>query len=368
MKIDSAELFLVELPLCEAVQTETDKTLQTVLVRLESGEHSGWGEASPGNAPRRSGEWAGGAFHTLKAWLAPTLVGNHVDTGDALHERFASFCGNHFAKSSLDMAWWDLSARIDDKPLHEAIGATRNAVPLGVGFDKEESTEQFSAKLKKAVDDGFSRIELKFRPGWEIEMLRFVRGFVDLPQLHVDCEAALRLDYMEIFQRADDFFLSMIEQPLAADDLVGHAMLAEAIRTPICLDESITTLEQAEMAAELKSCQMINLKLGRLGGFTKALAINDFCRESEIGCYVGSDPQTAIGQRASLALAARDEFTYPTDYIPSDQYFEVDLAESIATDLVDNCRCAKLWSEPGLGIVPDAEILERYTIEHARIG
>lgn len=368
MHIDAVELFHIALPLRAGVPGNTDATLETVLVRLESGKQVGWGEASPGNAPRRSSEWAGGVFHTLKTWLAPAVVGNHFHSGSVLQERLAPFCGNQFAKAALDTAWWDLSSRLDDKPLYEAIGAKRNAVPLGVGFDREESSEQFSRRIKKAIDDGYSRIELKFRPGWEVEMLRFVRSIAEMHPFHIDCEAALRLEYLEIFQRVDDFFLTMIEQPLAADDLVGHAMLAESIRTPLCLDESITTLEQAEMAAELKSCQTINLKLGRVGGFTPALAISEHCKESELSCYVGADLQSAIGQRASLALAARDEFTYPTDYFAGEERFEVDLASPLSTELVENRRCARLWSEPGLGVVPDAEVLERHTLEHVRLA
>ncbi|MGD9126577.1 MAG: enolase C-terminal domain-like protein [Planctomycetia bacterium] len=368
MFIDAVELYYVELPLKQDFPGNSDATLQTVLVRLDSGPHSGWGEASPGNAPRRNGEWAGGVFQTLKTWFAPAILGQRIDTGEALQEHLEPFRGNAFAKSALDIAWWDLASRIDEKPLHETIGANRDSVPLGLSFDREDSTEAFLARIKKALDDGYSRIELKFRPGWEIDMLRFVRSEVEIPHLHIDCEAGLRLDHLDIFHRLDDFFLTMIKQPLAADDLVGHAMLAEEITTPICLDDSITTLQQAEMAAELKSCQTINLKLGRLGGITPALTIADFCQEAQLDCYVGTDLQSAIGQRAGLALAARDQFTYPTDFIVSTDRFEADLADPISTDLIDGRRCAQLSPAPGLGIIPAPDRLERYTVHHTRIG
>jgi len=370
MQIDSIEAFHVALPLRRALTTPkgpADK-LQTVLVRIESGEAAGWGEASPGNAPTAGGEWAAGVFGCVKDWLAPALVGRMVDSGDVLQERLAAFQGNRFAKAALDMAWWDLSARLAGKPLHQLLGGEREAIDLGVGFDQMESIDEFFAAIAGAFEAGYARVELKMRPGWDVQMLNAVRHEFPTQTIHVDVEGGLRLDHMEILCRLDDFMLAMVEQPLPADDLVGHAMVQETIRTPICLDESVTTPEQADMAIELKSGKYVNVKPGRVGGLTPAVAIHDACHHGCTPCWVGAMPQTAIGARAGLALAAKANFSYPADFFPSDELFEQDLAPPVVAirDEADGPLRVPLWSEPGIGVEPDLELLEKLCLERAK--
>ena len=179
----------------------------------------------------------------------------------------------------------------------------------------------------------------------------------------------MSLDHMEILCRLDDFNLAMIEQPLPPDDLVGHAMLQEAIRTPLCLDESINTPEQAAMALELHSAKHVNVKYARVGGITPAIAIHDACHEQCTPCWVGAMPQTAIGARLGLALATKANFTYPADYFPSDQVLEADLAPlpSPVRD-PDGMLRVPLWSEPGIGAEPNPDLLEKYCVARARLG
>ena len=369
MQIDSIEVFHVALPLREPLKTAAGRqeVLETVLVRMQSGQTSGWGEASPGNAPLASAEWAAGVFGCLRDWFVPAVAGTAVDSGDQLTERLEKFGGNRYAKAALDTAWWDLDARLKSQPLHQLLGGRREAIEVGVSFDQMQSHEEFRDLISEALEAGYGRIELKFRPGWDVQMVDFVRKEFPAATLHIDAEGDLGLRYMDMLCRLDDFDLAMIEQPLSADDLVGHAMVCEAVRTPICLDEGVTTVEQAELALELKSCRFINLKPGKLGGLTPATAIHDACQAADVACFVGAMPQTAIGTRIGLALAAKANCTYPADYTAGDRLLQQDLAEPLpaARDPSDGKMRVGLWSEPGLGVEPDMERLQKYCIAQA---
>jgi O-succinylbenzoate synthase len=232
-----------------------------------------------------------------------------------------------------------------------------------------ESIDEFLAALRVAVDAGYSRLELKFRPGWDISMLNVVRSEFPTQRLHVDIEGSMRLGHLEILCRLDDFCLAMVEQPLPPDDLVGHAMVQETIKTPVSLDESITTLAQAEMALDLHSGQYVNLKPGRVGGLTPALAIHDLCHENCIPCWVGAAPQSALGARIGYALAAKPNCSYPADYLPAEELLADDLAPPLlpVRSPGDGKLRIPLWTEPGLGIEPDARLLEKCTLAQARV-
>jgi O-succinylbenzoate synthase len=371
MQIDSIEVFHIALPLRQPVQAagrQLDK-LETVLVRMQSGDLAGWGEASPGNAPLAGPEWAAGVFACLRDWLAPALKGQWIESGDQLAERLAFFRGNRFAKAALDTAWWDLSARKQGRPLHQLLDGRRDAIEVGPTFDRMDSIDDFLSALSQAFQAGFTRVKLKFRPGWEVQMVDFVRKEFPIETFHIDVEGALSLGHMEMLCRLDDFSLAMIEQPLPADDLVGHAMVQETVRTPICLDEGITTLAQAEMALELKSCRWVNLKPGRVGGLTSAVAIHDACQRDSVGCYVGAVPQSALGARIGLALAAKANCTYPADFFPADQVLGQDLAQPLlpVRDERDGRMRVPLWSEPGLGVEPQPEVLKRCCVDRAKL-
>jgi o-succinylbenzoate synthase len=370
MHIDSIELFHVGLPLIAPVATpwgDRDR-LETVLVRIDSGSVSGWGEASPGSGPFSGPEWAGGVFACARDWLGPRLVGEEVGSGQALQERLAAVRGNRFAKAALDTAWWDLSSRLSERPLHHCLGGERDRIEVGASFDRMESFDEFLESIGGAFAAGFARVELKFRPGWDVQMLAAVRRVFPIERIHIDCEAGLRLDHMEMLCRLDDFCLAMVEQPLSADDLVGHAMVQEAVKTPISLDESITSLDQAELALELQSGKYINLKPGRVGGLTPAIAIHDACHEQCVACWVGAMPQSAIGARLGAALATKSNCTYPADLFPSEKVLRADLAEPLATVRdADGVLRVPLWTAPGIGIEPDAKRLGELTLAKAML-
>jgi O-succinylbenzoate synthase len=370
MKIDSIDLYLATLPLKKPQKTPvgTIDQLETVLVRMRSGDLFGWGEASPGTIPL-AGQWARGTFAVLRDWLAPALKGLSVGSGDVIAERLAPFAGNQYAKAALDTAWWDLKARAEGKPLHELLQGKKTAVELGISLDQMETIDLFLDAIRVAFDAGFARVELKMRPGWDIQMVNVVRQEFGTETFHVDVEGAMTLSNMETLCRLDDFMLAMVEQPLVADDLVGHAMVQEALRTPICLEESIVSTDHVEMALDLKSCKFINLGIGRIGGLTAAIAIHDACHAACTPCRVGAPLQSAIGMRHGLALAAKDNCSYPVDWIDPADLFQFDLADAptLARSGDENTLAAQLWTEPGIGVEPDAQRLESCCIDKIEV-
>lgn len=370
MYIDSIEVFHVGIPLRQPQSTPCGRAerLETVVVRMASGSLTGWGEASPGNGPLAGPEWAAGVFACVRDWLAPLVVGRSCDAGKDLQEAMACVRANQFAKAALDTAWWDLKARAAGRPLHQLLGGRSEPLEVGTSFDRMDSPEPFIEAIGRAFASGFSRVELKFRPGWELNMLNFVRHQFPVERLHVDVEGALSLAHMELLCRLDDFSLAMVEQPLPPDDLVGHAMLQETIRTPVCLDEAITTPQQADMALELHSAQYVNLKAGRVGGLTPALAIHDLCHQNCIPCWVGAMPQSALGMRIGMALASKPNCTYPADF-PFEPWLADDLVPPLQPTRhpADGKLRIELGSEPGLGVEPDEKLLARFTLAQARL-
>ena len=370
MRIERIDIFHVALPLTRPMLTPLGQwdRLETVLVALESQQVVGWAEVSPGNAPLLGPDWAASVYACLRDWVGPAIVGQSVDTGGDLQQRLARLQGNRYAKAAVDCAWWDLHARLQGKPLHHIVGGQTDRLPLGVSFDKMDDIELLLEAMRRAFEAGYSRVELKFRPGWEVSMVHMVRQEFPTEQIHIDVEGDLRLSHMEMLCRLDDFMLAMIEQPLPAYDLVGHAMIQDTIRTPICLSESITCPEEAEIALELKSGRYINLEPGRVGGLTPAQTIHDACLDAHIPCRLGAMPQTALGAAMGLALGTKSNFNYPADFFPPEDLLADDLAEPIRLERSPEGQLLAVLSEqPGIGRQPDPQKLQTCTLQHTRL-
>lgn len=372
MLITAIELYQVAMPLRSPWRTAhgDEAAVETVLVRIESGEHFAWAESCPGAMPCYSPEWAGGAFATLQRWLAPAVVGQSIDSGADLQRRLAHFTGNYFAKAALDNAWWVLEAARQGLPLHRLLGGARDRVEVGADIGVLDSVGELIEQIGAALAAGFSRIKLKIRPGWDADVLRMVRQAHPAARIHVDCNAGYTFDDLPLFARLDDFGLEMIEQPLMAGDLIDHARLQAQIRTPICLDESITSAEVCRVALDLGSCRVVNIKPGRVGGLTEALAIHEVCREAGVVAWVGGMLESAIGARIALALATLPGCTYPADVFPSSRFYEQDLA-SPALELADGSgtgRQIATLEAPGIGTEPDPQLLQSWCVNHARLA
>jgi O-succinylbenzoate synthase len=339
---------------------------------MTSGSLAGWGESSPLAAPCYSPEWGGGVFATAKEWLAPALVGQSLASGEELQARLAHFKGNYFAKGALDGAWWSLKSQESGQPLAALLAAAagcqaRDEVAVGADFGVMDSIDELLAAVGAAVADGFPRIKLKFRPGWDIAMVRAVRQQHPEHPVHIDCNSGYRLADAGLFRQVDDFHLAMIEQPLAHDDVVDHAALQAEIETPICLDESITSLARTEQAIRLGSCRYVNIKPGRVGGLTVALKIHNACQAAGIPCWVGGMLESAVGAAQCVALAMLPNFTYPADIFPSARFYRDDLANEPLTLIRtrENLPGVRPFAQLPQ---PHADRLVKQTLERASIG
>lgn len=335
MRIDRIELYQVAMPLIYPWRTAygEDAAIESVLCRMSGNGAEGWGETSSLAAPCYSPEWAGGVFAVAKQWLAPALVGHSIASGDELHQKLAHFKGNPFAKAVIDTAWWSLQSQSQNRPLHELLAAAascqaRSEVPVGADFGVMDSVDELLAAVGRAVADGFPRIKLKFRPGWDLPMLRAVRRQHPTHPIHIDTNSGYRLADLPLFRQVDELNLAMIEQPLAHDDLFDHAELQRQITTPVCLDESISGLRQAEQAIALKACRYVNVKPGRVGGLTIAVKVHNVCQAAGIPCWVGGMLESAVGASHCVALAMLPNFTYPADIFPSSRFYHQDLADT----------------------------------------
>lgn len=368
MKIDRIEIFHVAMPLIYPWRTAygEDAAIHSVLCRMSSGSVDAWGESAPFAAPCYSPECAAGIFGVNRDWLGPTLLGKDIQSGSQLQSELSIFKGNPFAKAVLDTAWWNLASRLQNQPLHELLGATRSEVVVGADFGVMDSIEELLSAIGPAVDSGFPRIKLKFRPDWDIPMLDAVRKQHPDHTFHIDCNSGYRIADVGLFEEIDRFQLAMIEQPLQHDDLIDHAELQRQITTPVCLDESIVTRRQAEQAIALQSCQFINVKPGRVGGLTNARAIHDVCRQARIPCWVGGMLESSTGAGICAALAMLDNFTYPADIFPSSRFYNEDLADQ-PLELVRNSEGVP--SVEAFSRIPDPnpERLRQLTVQQAVI-
>ncbi|HUT94433.1 MAG TPA: o-succinylbenzoate synthase [Thermoguttaceae bacterium] len=371
MRFDSIELYHVAMPLLYPWRTAygEDAAVESVLVRTESEGLVVWSETSPLAAPCYSPEWAGGVFACLRDWLAPAVVKRDFRSPEELQERLAPFKGNPCAKAPLDVAWWLLDSVARGQPLHQRLGATRSAIDVGADFGIMDSIDDLLAAIDGAVEAGFKRIKLKFRPGWDLDMLRAVRRRFPDQTFHIDCNSGYRLEDLDLFKRIDEFGLAMIEQPLGHDDLVDHAKLQREIETPVCLDESITSPDKARKAIELGSCEYVNVKVARVGGLTPAVAIHDMCRDVGTPCWVGSMLESAVGTRVNAALAMLDNFTYPADLFPSGRFYQQDLGRPAVelTWVEDGSPQIALGEEPGIAAEPDPALLEQFCVARAAV-
>ncbi|MDP6438555.1 MAG: o-succinylbenzoate synthase [Candidatus Brocadiia bacterium] len=365
MRVDSIEIARVAMPLIYPFRTAfgDDETIESVLVRLSAGGLSGWGEGSSLALPAYSAECARTQFIISRDFVAPLLLGQEVDSGERLQGLLSGIKGNYFAKSAFDMAWWDLHAREVGRPLWQVLGGKDATVDVGADFGIMETIDLLLETIEAANRQGYKRIKLKYRPGWDLEMIDAVRNAFPDTTVHIDCNSAYGLDDLEMFKKLDRYRLAMIEQPLSHDDLIDHAKLQAAIETPVCLDESITSPDKARKAIRIKACRWVNIKPGRVGGTTNALAIHNICRDAGIPCWIGGMLESAVGASHCLALATLPNIRYPSDVFPTDRFYKRDLGTPpMVHSAPSQFRASE---EPGIGARPDPKALAAFTLDHA---
>ncbi|MGA2261029.1 MAG: o-succinylbenzoate synthase, partial [Acidobacteriota bacterium] len=321
---------------------------------------AGYGECTAGEEPDYSSETTETAWHILSDFVIPRLLRRNLEDARAVAPVLQSIRGHRMAKAAVETAAWDLEARLLGVSLSRHIGGARNEIPCGVSIGIQVSIDALLEKVRQEVAAGYRRIKIKIKPGWEVEPLRCIRAeFPDVP-LMADANSAFCLADMPLLRGLDPFHLMMIEQPLAHDDIVDHALLQKEIATPICLDESIHSAEDARKAVEMGSCRIINVKLGRVGGYSEALKINDYCARNEIPIWCGGMLESGVGRAHNIAMSTLAAFTLPGDVSASKRYYAEDTVRPPVTVTAEGT--IRLTEAPGFGYELDWERIQRATV------
>lgn len=366
VRFRQAELHRVVLPLVTPFRTArgVQAEREVLLVRLvgttaDGDEAEGWGEGVALAEPDYSPEHLDGMHEVVRRFLLPRLDGPLV--AEDLAARFAPVKGNPMARASVEAAVLDATLRVSRRSLAGHLGAVRDRVPAGVAVGITGSVGELLDAVGAFVAQGYPRVKLKIEPGWDVEPVRAVRErFGDSLLLQVDANgsyARLGREAVAALASLDPFGLLLMEQPLRDDDLVGHADLARRIATPVCLDESIVSVDSARTAIALGACHVINLKPARVGGLLEARRIHDLCVAEGVDLWCGGMYETGIGRAANVALAALPGFTLPGDLSASDRWFDPDLTDPFVLD----GGALRVPSGPGIGVVPRREVLEAHT-------
>jgi O-succinylbenzoate synthase len=361
VKLEAVELRRVSLPLVTPFRTSfgTQLVRDALLVRACAASGvEGWGECVAMSEPTYSSEYVDGAHDVIRSHLLPRLFALEDVTADGVAGALAAVKGHRMAKAAVEMAVLDAELREQSVSLAEHLGAVRDAVDAGVSVGITPSIGELLDVVDAYLDTGYRRVKLKIEPGWDVEPVRAVRErFGDALLLQVDANTAYTLDDAAHLGRLDAFGLLLIEQPLAEDDLDGHAELARRIATPVCLDESIESAAGAARAIAMGACSVVNVKAGRVGGYLEARRVHDVCVASGVPVWCGGMLETGIGRAANVALAAMAGFTLPGDTSASDRYYERDVTEPF---VLDGGRL-RVPRGPGIGVTPLADVLAEAT-------
>jgi O-succinylbenzoate synthase len=360
IKLEGVELRHIQMPLVVPFRTSfgTQRNRQALIVHVQTGEAEGWGECVAMTEPTYSSEYVDAAANVLRRFLIPALARVPRLNANMVALALAPFRGHRMAKAALEMAVLDAELRASGVPLAYMLGGVRQKIACGVSVGIMESLDVLLSTVDSYLEAGYVRIKLKIEPGWDVEPVRAVRErFGDDLLLQVDANAAYTLADAQQLARLDPFELLLIEQPLGEEDILAHAELAKLIRSPICLDESITSARAAADAIRLGACGIVNIKAGRVGGYLEARRIHDVCAAHGVPVWCGGMLETGLGRAANLALAALPGFTLPGDTSGSDRFYQTDITEPFLL----NDGHLDVPTGPGIGVSPIPECLDAVT-------
>ncbi|MGB7465990.1 MAG: o-succinylbenzoate synthase [Candidatus Acidiferrum sp.] len=327
MRLHSLTLREIHLPLVTPFETSMDRVRNRRIVLVEAAVDgtTGWGECTAGEKPFYSPEDTETAWHVLTSYLWPMLKGEDFASASDVWPLLEQVRGHNMAKAAIETAIWDAEAKLKNIPLWNLLGGTQQEIPCGVSIGVKDSLDELSASVKKELAAGYQRIKIKIKPGKDLLPVQRVRQDFPRIKLSVDANSAYRAQDLSLLKQLDAYYLMMIEQPLGWDDLFGHVEIQKALQTPICLDECIHTYEQAEAAIALGSCKIINIKLGRVGGFHEAKRIHDLCQKHAIPVWCGGMLESGIGRAHNIAMSTLPNFTLPGDVSASARYWHEDI-------------------------------------------
>jgi len=367
--ISSIELREIRLPLIHFFETSFGRTTERriILVRVVDRDGAeGWGECTAGEGPFYSDEWTETVWPTLKNYLAPMVVGHEVQNASAIGDLMKKVRSHRMAKAAIETACWDLEAKRAGVPLWKHLGGINAEISCGVSIGIQDSPEILLEKIEKELADGYQRIKIKIKPGWDVDIVRRVRERFPEIRLMGDANSAYTLADAPLFRALDEFKLMMIEQPLRHDDIFDHAELQKQIKTPVCLDESVKTPEDARHAIALGACGVINVKLGRVGGHAQAQIVESIAREQKIPVWCGGMLEAGIGRAHNIAMATLEGFTLPGDVSASARYWEEDIIEPPVT--VSSRGTIAVPDKPGIGFEVNRARIDRLTVRSERVS
>ncbi|MGA3136410.1 MAG: o-succinylbenzoate synthase [Terracidiphilus sp.] len=367
MKIDSIILRELHLPLVRPFETSFGVTgnRRILLAEVQSEGLTGWGECTAGERPFFSEEWTDSAWAAIVNELGPMLAAEAPEHGGDCPRIFRQVRGNRMAKATLENAIWDIEAQREGISLSRLIGGVCDVIPCGVSLGIQSSIPELLSIIEKELGTGYQRIKLKCKPGWDVEVFERVRHKWPGITLSCDANSSYRLKDADHLTAFDAFDLLMIEQPLWHDDFYYHSMLQKRLQTPICLDESIRNRRDALAAIAMESCKIINIKLGRVGGFSEAIAVHNAAQERGIPVWCGGMLESGVGRSHNIALSTLENFTLPGDVSASARYWREDLVEPEIT--VSPAGEIAIPDTPGRGYEVRTELVERLTVRKETI-
>ena len=362
MRIDRIEMRHVKLvliaPFVTSMGVEYDE--EHIIVRVDAEGVTGWGESVAEGTPFYSYETVQTAWHILRDFLIPSVLGKDIASIDDAIALGARVRGHRMAKAGLEAALWDAFAKAEGKSLSTLLGGTRKRIDVGVSIGIQPSPADLVRKVDGYLREGYRRIKIKIAPGSDLALVEAIRRKHPTVPLQVDANSAYELSDIGIFRAMDPYGLLLIEQPLSCDDIYDHSKLQAELKTPICLDESIHSLADARAALELKSCRVINIKPGRVGGFTESKKIHDLCASMNIPVWHGGMLESGIGRAGNVALASLPNFTLPGDISASKRYYKEDIVDPAFEVAADGTMAVP--TGPGIGVNVVVDRLDRVTV------
>ncbi len=365
--INRVDIFLVRLPLVQPFTTSfgTETHKEALLIKISADEGYGWGECVASPAPYYSYETNQTALLIMKNFLIPILNAQQDFSMKDVQVQFNRIRGHHMAKAAVENALLDILARKHNRPLHSIINGKPQKIRSGISIGIKDNPKELLESVQQAVQKKYHRIKIKIKKSNDIKAVRAVREIFPDIRLMVDANADYSIADLALLKQLDEFNLMMIEQPLEYDDIYFHSLVQKELRTPICLDESIKSLNDAEAAIKLNSCRIINIKQGRVGGILAARAIQNYCLKNGLDCWSGGMLETGVGRAFNIHLQTLPGFTLPGDTSETSRYFAEDIVDQPV--VLDEDGFIDIPSGPGIGVEVIPEKLKKFTIYSEQI-
>lgn len=364
MRIERIELSLLELPYVHFFETSfgREEKRTFILVKIFGEGICGYGEVVAEKNPLYSYETTSTAWVVLKDYLIPLVFEKSLAHPHDFYQEGKKYKGHPMAKAGLELALWDLLAKKKGQPLSKLYGGRKEEIPSGVSVGIQDSVSHLFERIESFLKEGYQRIKIKIKPGWDVSICSEVRKkFPDIP-LQADANGAYSLEDEEILKKLDDFNLLMLEQPFPPYDLWDHSRLQKEMKTPLCLDESILSVDTVRKAYEMRSCRIINIKIGRVGGVVEARKIHDFCQEKSMPVWCGGMLESGIGRAHNIHLAALPNFQFPNDLSASKRYYAEDLIEPPVE--ITPQGTIRVPDSAGIGVFPQEDRIKKATLLH----